>query len=161
VPAPRRDERVSAAGAWAMRPASLAAHAEPSSHLHPLPAMSPAEVTEKLGLHRMRDRSWFVHPSCATSGEGLFEGESWRRATRAEAGVRQCCLALVPRPSPVADSPRRAELAQQQRQEADWPVAYHSFSCVPCRRCVCACARARGRGWHSSPLRQEPPPDGA
>lgn len=31
--------------------------------------MSPAEVTEKLGLHRMRDRSWFVHPSCATSGE--------------------------------------------------------------------------------------------
>lgn len=32
-------------------------------------AMSPAEVTEKLGLHRMRDRSWFVHPSCATSGE--------------------------------------------------------------------------------------------
>lgn len=24
--------------------------------------MSPAEVTEKLGLHRMRDRSWYVHP---------------------------------------------------------------------------------------------------
>ena len=27
-------------------------------------AMSPAEVTEKLGLHRMRDRSWYVHPRC-------------------------------------------------------------------------------------------------
>lgn len=26
--------------------------------------MSPAEVTEKLGLHRMRDRSWYVHPRC-------------------------------------------------------------------------------------------------
>lgn len=25
-------------------------------------AMSPAEVTEKLGLHRMKDRSWYVHP---------------------------------------------------------------------------------------------------
>lgn len=25
-------------------------------------AMSPAEVTEKLGLHRMRDRLWYVHP---------------------------------------------------------------------------------------------------
>lgn len=24
--------------------------------------MSPAEVTEKLGLHRMKDRSWYVHP---------------------------------------------------------------------------------------------------
>jgi ADP-ribosylation factor protein 6 len=57
--------------------------------------MSPAEVTEKLGLHRMRDRSWYVHPryvfmalifasplvdafsSCATTGEGLFEGLQW------------------------------------------------------------------------------------
>jgi len=27
-----------------------------------LKAMSPAEVTEKMGLHRMRDRSWYVHP---------------------------------------------------------------------------------------------------
>ena len=37
-------------------------------------AMSPAEVTEKLGLHKMRERRWYVHPSCATTGEGLFEG---------------------------------------------------------------------------------------
>lgn len=29
---------------------------------HSTQAMSPAEVTEKLGLHRMRDRSWYVHP---------------------------------------------------------------------------------------------------
>lgn len=40
-------------------------------------AMSPAEVTEKLGLHKMRERSWYVHPSCATTGEGLFEGLQW------------------------------------------------------------------------------------
>ncbi|KAI3639093.1 hypothetical protein MIR68_002623 [Amoeboaphelidium protococcarum] len=40
-------------------------------------AMSPAEVTEKLGLHRMRDRNWYVHPSNALTGEGLFEGLSW------------------------------------------------------------------------------------
>ncbi|PPQ68195.1 hypothetical protein CVT25_015027 [Psilocybe cyanescens] len=42
-------------------------------------AMSPAEVTEKLGLHRMRDRSWKpdVMTSCATTGEGLFEGLQW------------------------------------------------------------------------------------
>jgi len=36
--------------------------------------MTPAEITDKLGLHRMRDRNWFVQPSCATSGDGLFEG---------------------------------------------------------------------------------------
>ena len=29
--------------------------------------MSPAEVTEKLGLHRIRDRSWYVHPRYASS----------------------------------------------------------------------------------------------
>lgn len=27
-----------------------------------LTAMSPAEVTEKLGLHKMRERTWYVHP---------------------------------------------------------------------------------------------------
>ncbi|BEI88963.1 ARF/SAR superfamily [Cutaneotrichosporon oleaginosum] len=40
-------------------------------------AMSPAEVTEKLGLLNMRERSWYVHPSVATTGEGLFEGLQW------------------------------------------------------------------------------------
>ncbi|KAG2173820.1 hypothetical protein INT43_005240 [Umbelopsis isabellina] len=40
-------------------------------------AMSPAELTERLGLHKMRDRAWYVHPSCATTGEGLFEGLNW------------------------------------------------------------------------------------
>ncbi|KAI3656598.1 hypothetical protein MP638_003025 [Amoeboaphelidium occidentale] len=40
-------------------------------------AMSPAEVTEKLGLQRMRDRNWYVHPSNALTGEGLFEGLTW------------------------------------------------------------------------------------
>lgn len=38
-------------------------------------AMSPQEVTEKLGLPRMRDRSWYCHPSNALVGDGLFEGQ--------------------------------------------------------------------------------------
>lgn len=37
-------------------------------------AMSPQEVTEKLQLSQLRDRIWYVVPSCATTGEGLFEG---------------------------------------------------------------------------------------
>ncbi|GFO29394.1 ADP-ribosylation factor [Plakobranchus ocellatus] len=40
-------------------------------------AMKPHEVQEKLGLTRMRDRNWYVQPSCATSGDGLFEGLTW------------------------------------------------------------------------------------
>lgn len=38
-------------------------------------AMTPTEVTEKLGLLRMKDRSWYCHPSNALEGDGLFEGE--------------------------------------------------------------------------------------
>lgn len=38
-------------------------------------AMTPTEVTEKLGLLRMKDRSWYCHPSNALEGDGLFEGK--------------------------------------------------------------------------------------
>lgn len=38
--------------------------------------MSPTEVTEKLGLLRMKERSWYCHPSNAIAGDGLFEGSS-------------------------------------------------------------------------------------
>uniref|UniRef100_A0A0B6ZBQ6 ADP-ribosylation factor 6 n=1 Tax=Arion vulgaris TaxID=1028688 RepID=A0A0B6ZBQ6_9EUPU len=40
-------------------------------------AMKPHEVQEKLGLTRIRDRNWYVQPSCATTGDGLFEGLTW------------------------------------------------------------------------------------
>jgi hypothetical protein len=36
--------------------------------------MTPPEVTEKLQLHKLKDKIWYVVPSCATTGEGLFEG---------------------------------------------------------------------------------------
>ena len=36
--------------------------------------MSPQEVQEKLKLNQLKDKIWYVVPSCATSGEGLFEG---------------------------------------------------------------------------------------
>lgn len=37
-------------------------------------AMSPTEVQEKLRLSQLKDKIWYVVPSCATTGEGLFEG---------------------------------------------------------------------------------------
>jgi ADP-ribosylation factor protein 1 len=39
-------------------------------------AMSVAEVTDKLGLHEIR-RKWFIQGTCATSGDGLYEGLDW------------------------------------------------------------------------------------
>lgn len=37
-------------------------------------AMSPQEVQEQLKLNQLKDKIWYVVPSCATTGEGLFEG---------------------------------------------------------------------------------------
>jgi len=40
-------------------------------------AMSVAEVTDKLGLQSMRNRKWYIQATCATSGDGLYEGLDW------------------------------------------------------------------------------------
>eukprot|EP00292_Cryptomonas_paramecium_P019893 CAMPEP_0113671532 /NCGR_PEP_ID=MMETSP0038_2-20120614/5754_1 /TAXON_ID=2898 /ORGANISM="Cryptomonas paramecium" /LENGTH=178 /DNA_ID=CAMNT_0000587689 /DNA_START=158 /DNA_END=694 /DNA_ORIENTATION=+ /assembly_acc=CAM_ASM_000170 len=40
-------------------------------------AMSAADVTDKLGLHSLRQRNWYIQATCATSGEGLYEGLEW------------------------------------------------------------------------------------
>merc|ERR1711992_212991 len=40
-------------------------------------AMTAAEVTDKLGLHTLRNRQWFIQSACATTGDGLYEGLDW------------------------------------------------------------------------------------
>ncbi len=40
-------------------------------------AMNAAEITDKLGLHSLRQRQWYIQSTCATSGEGLYEGLDW------------------------------------------------------------------------------------
>merc|ERR1712048_512585 len=40
-------------------------------------AMTAAEITEKLDLHSMRNRQWFMQSTCASTGDGLYEGLDW------------------------------------------------------------------------------------
>jgi ADP-ribosylation factor protein 1 len=40
-------------------------------------AMSVAEITDKLGLHSLRSRKWYIQSACAVSGDGLYEGLDW------------------------------------------------------------------------------------
>ena len=40
-------------------------------------AMAAAEITDKLGLTSLRARTWYIQSTCATSGDGLFEGLEW------------------------------------------------------------------------------------
>ncbi|KAJ8361031.1 hypothetical protein SKAU_G00175560 [Synaphobranchus kaupii] len=40
-------------------------------------AMSISEMTEKLSLPSLRNRTWYVQATCATQGTGLYEGLDW------------------------------------------------------------------------------------
>jgi len=53
-------------------------------------AMTVPELTDKLGLSSLRDRQWYIQPSCAPSGEGLHEGLDWLHGAvaRKRAGVK-------------------------------------------------------------------------
>ena len=44
-------------------------------------ALRPQQVSDKLQLNRIaKNHVWKVEPSCATTGEGIFEGLSWLSA---------------------------------------------------------------------------------
>ncbi|XP_075998398.1 ADP-ribosylation factor 4-like [Genypterus blacodes] len=40
-------------------------------------ALSVSELTDKLGLQSIRGRTWYVQSTCATQGQGLYEGLDW------------------------------------------------------------------------------------
>lgn len=47
-------------------------------HTDVVTAMRPKEVSDALDLQRIaKDHTWKVEPSCATTGEGIFEGLAW------------------------------------------------------------------------------------
>ncbi|RZS05724.1 hypothetical protein BHM03_00036270 [Ensete ventricosum] len=40
-------------------------------------AMSPAEITEALSLHSIKNHDWHIQACCALTGEGLYDGLGW------------------------------------------------------------------------------------
>mmetsp|Transcript_16849 Transcript_16849/g.18785 ORF Transcript_16849/g.18785 Transcript_16849/m.18785 type:complete len:184 (+) Transcript_16849:20-571(+) len=40
-------------------------------------ALTPAEITEGLSLHTLKDRKWFMQGTCAPTGDGIYEGLDW------------------------------------------------------------------------------------
>lgn len=40
-------------------------------------AMDASEITDRLGLHSYKNRQWYIQSTCATSGDGLYEGLDW------------------------------------------------------------------------------------
>merc|ERR1719330_826941 len=73
-----REELISLVNADEMRDVALLVFANKQDLLN---AMTSAEVSEKLGLHTMRNRQWFIQSACATTGDGLYEGLDWMSRT--------------------------------------------------------------------------------
>lgn len=45
-------------------------------------ALSASELSQQLGLYSLPEEiTWFTQPSCATTGEGLYEGLDWLAKT--------------------------------------------------------------------------------
>merc|ERR1712118_545775 len=44
-------------------------------------SMTSAKVSEKLGLRSFHRQQWFIQSTCATSGDGLYEGLDWLSRT--------------------------------------------------------------------------------
>ena len=44
-------------------------------------AMNVSELVDKLGLPQMTGRRWHVQATCASSGDGLYEGFDWLAST--------------------------------------------------------------------------------
>ncbi|XP_058212082.1 uncharacterized protein LOC131324223 [Rhododendron vialii] len=40
-------------------------------------AMTPAEITDALSLHSIKNQDWHIQACCALTGEGLYDGLGW------------------------------------------------------------------------------------
>ena len=44
-------------------------------------AMTSSELTSKLDLYALRNRDWYIQSTCATTGQGVYEGLDWLTST--------------------------------------------------------------------------------
>ncbi|SPP88025.1 ADP-ribosylation factor 1-like [Drosophila guanche] len=40
-------------------------------------AMNATEIGNRLGLHTLRNHDWYIQATCASNGDGLYEGLDW------------------------------------------------------------------------------------
>lgn len=79
-------------------------------------AMRGPEVIEKLGLHQVRNRLWFLQECTATDGSGLFEGIEWLSRTL-HRGQRPLVHQGQRPPAEVLPKPRK--VADKEHEAAD------------------------------------------
>lgn len=122
-------------------------------------AMNAAEITDKLGLHALRQRSWYIQATCATSGDGLYEGLDWlsnqlknQKWSIPPVLIFVCCLFFLFQHSGSTGSrPLRSRLTQVSTPALSFKNFLHSLTPAFSLRqyswgsslcCLCVCARA-------------------
>lgn len=79
-------------------------------------AMNAAEITDKLGLHSLRQRTWYIQATCATSGDGLYEGLEWvSRPLPLSPSPAPCSCFRRPSRTPLTPSPRQLSTNLKRR----------------------------------------------
>jgi hypothetical protein len=86
-------------------------------------AMNAAEITDKLGLHALRNRFWNIQSTSATSGEGLQAGLEWLCSKLEKVGTGSVAIPI--KRTTEADAARRkeAETAAAAKRTAEAEVA--------------------------------------
>ena len=56
---------------------ALSVEAAPAAKQDLPNAMKVQEVTERLGLNKLRNRQWYIQGASAPTGDGLYEGLDW------------------------------------------------------------------------------------
>lgn len=104
-------------------------------------ALPVAKVSEELGLAALRARTWHIQGCCATTGDGLYEGE-WRCGAAARMRRR-----------------RLAGAAASDHRDCGCGVAAASRRCCAARGLPVARGRSGGNS-AATPPRSPPPPAG-
>ena len=73
-------------------------------------ALRTSELVEKLNLHSIRNRKWFIQECVATQGKGLYEGLGWLVAEM-QSSAKEA--------QPSVDLPAKASRAKALAEQAD------------------------------------------
>lgn len=78
-------------------------------------AMSTQEITENLGLNTLKDRPWHIQATCATSGDGLYEGLEWLKDTLSTREMKKTLT------QPLTETAKSAStVASKQTSVSSW-----------------------------------------
>jgi hypothetical protein len=86
--------------------------------------MNPQKVTEELELTKLKDKIWYVVPSCATTGEGLLEG-----LVRPSFPLSPTALTRSRPGSPTTSRRRQQARSRSNRSSTRTAYVHHKRNC--------------------------------